>query len=684
MRWASAHNAAMLPLTRVMLVGLAGCLLGGLAPHAALADETVYACQGPVNEVFAPSNSNSGQFSMPLGCPMQIDTPGGAMSQGTGAYWQANAPAGLTIVGVDVPSFTSNGVNDGAAGEYGGDFYWSGGDSLITPVQTSFSTPPGFSSSDFGMFIVCGLSTCTLPGADIVVYQASLTVQESSPPSLLGDAGLWTAGAWLRGVWALDWTGDSASGVCSLSASLAGQALPGDATSPDPTLWKQCGLSLWFGDSVHTDDYPDGADRLVISDSDAAGESSSAARTVLIDNQTPTVSLTGPANAPVTSGTQYVTATASAGPSGVYGIDCSVDGAAAQWYPASSAQVPVSGVGDHVVSCYSESNAVSQTGVHGTSAPASFSIEIGTPTVAAVAFDRVVHGLRCHRVTERVRIPARWVTITVHGHPTRVRERAHTQRIAVTRCHMSTVRRRIAVWVTVRRRGHKVKARRDRLIRVAEPPQTVADSTRTVAHGHRTTVDGWVGTATGAALAGQPVDVYTAADNGRNNYHLATTATTASDGSWSAVIGAGPSRLIKAYYPGASELEPAQSTPVALLVPARVRLLAITPRRVAWGATIRISGRLEGGYFPPGGALIRLRYGTGPASTTYGVREHVGGHHGLFSTTYTFGAGDPALYRSFWFQLATLPMGDYPYAPATSNRRSVLVGGNPTTCCRSG
>jgi hypothetical protein len=105
--------------------------------------------------------------------------------------------------------------------------------------------------------------------------------------------------------------------------------------------------------------------------------------------------------------------------------------------------------------------------------------------------------------------------------------------------------------------------------------------------------------------------------------------------------------LIEAYYPGAPTIEAAQSTPVTLTVPAKILLLRIRPTRVAWSRTIRIFERLEGGYFPPGGALVRLRIGEGKTYTTYGVQEHVGGHHGLFSTTYTFGAGDPSLYRSF-------------------------------------
>jgi hypothetical protein len=91
---------------------------------------------------------------------------------------------------------------------------------------------------------------------------------------------------------------------------------------------------------------------------------------------------------------------------------------------------------------------------------------------------------------------------------------------------------------------------------------------------------------------------------------------------------------------------------------------------------VRLTGRLVGGYLPAGGALVRLRIGLGSAVTTYGVREHVGGR-GRFSTSYTFGAGVPAVHRSFWFQVASLPMGDYPYAPAGSRRLSVAVGGHP-------
>jgi hypothetical protein len=115
---------------------------------------------------------------------------------------------------------------------------------------------------------------------------------------------------------------------------------------------------------------------------------------------------------------------------------------------------------------------------------------------------------------------------------------------------------------------------------------------------------------------------------------------------------------------------------VTTIVPAELKLLRVSPRRVPWGGTVHIVAQLVGGYLPPGGALVRLRIGYGSAGLTYGIREHVSGD-GRFTTTYTFGLGDPSVLQAFWFQIASLPMGNYPYAPAASRRVTVIVGGHP-------
>ncbi len=355
---------------------------------------------------------------------------------------------------------------------------------------------------------------------------------------------------------------------------------------------------------------------------DAAGKIVGVSRTIDVDNQPPTVSLSGPTDAPSTAGTQYVTATATAGPSGVDGISCSVDGARAQWYKGSSAHVPVSGVGHHDVRCVAENNAVDARGAHGASAPRTFAMKIGVPTVTAIAFSKLVARLRCHQA-----------------------------RRGRTKCQPRTVLRR--------------------------------QSSITVRHGHAATLDGWLGTYTGTALGGQTVQILAAADNGERSFRPITTAVTGANGSWSARLPAGPSRLVEAVYAGGPSVQGSVSGLAREIVPAKIELRSVSPRKVAWAHAVRIVGRLVGGYLPPGGALVRLRIGLGRAFTTYGVHEHVGGR-GRFTTTYKFGLGDASIHRKYWFQIASLPMGNYPYAPASSRRISVAVGGHPGDPRRAG
>ena len=594
-------------------------------------------------------------------------------SQGQGAIWQATAPAGLEIVGAAIPpgGLSSLGVNAGSYGQYGGEFYWDGGSSQITSGETSLWLGP-MASNYFGFLLVCGKPGCSeLDGLGrISVSEIVLGVHETIGPSM-SASGLWQASGWVRGTWPLGFSGDSPSGLCAMYATLGGQSLPGSSSSQSPWMWHQCDAPA-ASDSVVTDGYGQGAKTLALSATDAAGNSVSYSRTIYVDNQQPTISLSGPSQAAATAGTQYVTATAAAGPSGVDGISCTVDGAAAHWYPGARAQVPVSGVGTHTVRCYSENNAVASDGSHGLSSPASFTMQIGVPTVSAIAFFRVADQLRCHRATERVIVPAHWVI--VRGH--RVHRRAHAKTERVTKCHPRTVLERRLVSVKVRRHGRIARVKRVELVRVVVLPHVVGQTIRRVGHGKTTTVSGWLGTYNGVALGGQTVEVLTALDDGQNAFTPATTATTASNGSWTATLPAGPSRLVEADYAGGGDAQGSLSGTVAEVVPAKVKLIKIYPRKVAWGHTIHIVGQLDGGYLPPGGALVRLRIGLGSAYTTYGVHEHVGGD-GRFTTTYTFGVGDASVLRSYWFQIASLPMGDYPYAPANSRKLSVLVGGHP-------
>jgi hypothetical protein len=604
-----------------------------------------------------------------------------AVPNGQGASWTTTAPAGLTITHIYTANDGSSSVGDGEG--WWGEFFWQGGPGVagrsaqLTDNFGQFGCcQASFNNQTVGWFISCGWASCSSP-VDLDVGGVQLTVSETTGPQLAAPSGLWQMPGWVRGDVVLGFYGDSPSGVCGLGATINGQIVASSNSPRNQTTWHQCAAPA-VSQTIHTGDYGQGAMPLTISGLDAAGVPINYTKTIRIDNQQPTVALTGPADAASTAGTQHVTATATAGPSGVAGISCAVDGGAASWYPTATAQVPVSGVGQHVVQCFSESNARDRSGSPGVSAMGSFSMSIRIPTISGIAFTAIADRLRCHRVQKRIRVPARTVFVRRHHKRVRIHRPAHTKIVHVTKCHPRTIIKHRIVIVTIHRHGKKVRVRRRKTIHVIVLPHPVLKLKRRVAVGHGTTVSGWLGTYDGTALAGQPVEVLSAPDNGHGAFTPAAWATTAANGGWSAQLRAGPSRLIEATYPGAANLEPSLSDQVTETVPAKVMLVSITPRKVAWGGTVRLRGKLVGGYLPASGALVRLRIGVGSTQTTYGVKEHVTGS-GHFSTTYTFGLGDPRAHQTFWFQFASLPIGDYPYAPAHSGRLTVRVGGHPVT-----
>ena len=660
-------------------IGSAALVLVGIAN----ADEFVTACGPYANNVFRHAAvfgiNTVGTCPNPpySGGGMGITDAGNHVASGQRAVWQATAPSGLVIVGASIPngSLVSAGVNDGS--QYGGGFYWAGGGAETHDGEAGASFG-GLSSSYFGFQLVCGVKTCTTGTSQLDVGQISLQVHETVGPSLIAPDGLWQSSGWVRGDWTLHFYGDSPSGLCTLSASINGQAVPGSSSTQDPSVWHQC-VAPAVVQTIHTWQYGQGAMPLTLQASDAATLTTSNAtytKTIYVDNSQPTVSMAGPTDAPSTAGVQHVTATAVGGPSGIAGLSCSVDSAPAQSYPGTSANVAVSGVGDHSIACSAAGNAVDEAGNHSWSNPAVWALSIRQPTVSDIGFNQLVDALLCHRVRERVTVPAHWVTVRRHHKVLRIKVPSRSELRGITRCNPRIVRRQITVWRTIRRHGKKVRVRRKKTIKVAVLPHVVTRSSESVGHGKTTTVSGWLGITDGTAVGGQAVQVLSAPDNGLGQFTLAAVATTAANGSWTAQLPAGPSRLVEATYAGAPTLEPSMSAQVSVIVPAKVRLISISPTRVAWGGTVRIVGQLEGGYLPAGGALVRLRIGLGASYTTYGVQEHVTGN-GRFSTTYTFGLGDPSVYRSYWFEIASLPMGNYPFSVAESGRKTVVVGGDP-------
>jgi hypothetical protein len=658
---------------------------------AAQADESVTACgtdAGGVDNVFTGYETfgiaiNNYCGGAPGGLQINNDTVN-TIPPGMSSGWVATAPAGLEIAGASVPSMYLSPTTVGTG--YIADFYWAGGSQRVDNSSGSTYGVGGiFPSSIFGFDLECNPSgtPCPADGAGFVVYDIQLDVREIVNPSItaIGATNLWYTGAseYVRGGgWSIAFSATAPSGIASMSASEDGQPvqlpIPPGCPVSNHAVWQQCpGTQTW---SPTVSLSGDGAQQLTLSASSAAGNTSPYNETIHVDNTQPTVALSGPTVASSTAGMQYVTATATVGPSGLGSIECSVDGGPNQSYTSSPATIPVSGLGMHSVECTATNRSYDSQGQPATSTPATWQLDIANPTVSAISFAKIVHSLRCKRVKERVRIRAGSVMVHRHGRLVKVRHRAHIKVVKVVKCHVRVIRRKVTVLVKVKRHGKTVTVKRRRLEKVILPPRIVAEATKRVRHGRSATVHGFLATSDGVALGGQTMEVLTAPDNGLGQWSQAASVTTGADGGWTAQLAPGPSRLVEAIYSGDATTESSTSGQVRLVIPAKVELLTATPRRVAWGGTVRIVGELLGGYLPPGGALVRLRIGSGSSSTTYGVKEHVSGT-GRFSTTYTFGAGQASSYQTFWFQISSLPMGSYPFAPNDSRRRSVLVGGHP-------
>ena len=376
---------------------------------------------------------------------------GGAMPAGARIGMQTNAPPGVAIIAALVDPYEIENINNNQG--WGGGSYYAGGGSGWDS-GAAVESDSGFSSSYWGFQMICGWSSCSNFG-DIYLNSIQLTAEEDQGPSLtaVGSNNLWyQASHWVWNppgdLWSIALSGTDPSGVCQMWATLNGVQINSPGQTPDTAVWQQCPDWTWNA-SVDTRNYvpTSGPLALTLAGSNAAGVVSAPAETLNVDNDPVQLSLSGPTTASTSSGTQYVTATASAGPSGV-AIGCSLDGGPQRWQNGTAEQVPVAGAGDHVVSCEAHNGAIDPQGQYAYSATRTWSLDIGQPTVSAIGFAKIVDALKCGRARERVTIPAHWVTVRRHHKLVRVRKRAHTKTVSVERCHPRIVWQRKTVWVT--------------------------------------------------------------------------------------------------------------------------------------------------------------------------------------------------------------------------------------------
>jgi hypothetical protein len=688
------HSPAV--VTRVVLYGLLGVSLLSLVPVSvenlafpllqpianAKADETVDACggqngQSPIFAGYSAFGIRTINYCGVGGWNLELlNDDLHTVAPGASSGLIANAPSGLLIADATVPSMQLSGT---VGSGYIADMVWTGGQQRVDDNWHGYSISLSPPRNGFGFTLACaGPSSCPSNGAFIGMNEVQLNVVETIPPALVFNAGsLWYEGSvgaptgthWVRGSWPLGFSASAPSGIEVMSAAMAGETISGPLAptcAPDQTAWQQCPNSVNWTPMVSLSG--NGDEPLTLRAMSSAKNSSSPTEIIHVDTTQPTISLIGPAEASSTAGTQYVTATASVGPSGLGSISCSMDGGPPQSYASSPASIPVSGLGVHAVQCAATNRSYDPQGQPATSTPASFSIDIGQPTLNAISFSKLVNALKCRKVKERVKVAAKWVTLHRHGKTEKVYRRAHKKTIKVVKCHPRTVKRKVTVWVKIKRHGKLVMVKRKKIERVIVAPRVLSKSTERVRHGKGTTVNGWLGTSDGVALAGRTVDVMTAPDNGLGQWTQLAVVTTAGDGTWSLRLPAGPSRLVEAAYAGDSVALPSSSAPVHLTVPAKVKI-HISPRSTRWNGTITITGRVLGGYIPAG-KLLRLRIGVEGVRATVGIPDVR--RNGRFRTTWKFSAGNGVVH--YWFSVSTLNEADYPYAPASSRRVSVRVG----------
>jgi hypothetical protein len=195
-------------------------------------------------------------------------------------------------------------------------------------------------------------------------------------------------------------------------------------------------------------------------------------------------------------------------------------------------------------------------------------------------------------------------------------------------------------------------------------------SSVTVALGRRVTLRGSLRCA-GAPVAGARVELAIAAAAGSTPTRPVQVRTSA-NGSFSYVLGPGPSRRITASYREfAQDATPTASVSASVLVTPSISL-TITPTATTNGHTITFSGRVSGGDEPRGGLPLALEYLEGNRWMIYTLVQASPGD-GRFLYRYTFRRTTQSITYTFRMAIPASGIPGYPYQPAASPPRSVHV-----------
>ena len=183
--------------------------------------------------------------------------------------------------------------------------------------------------------------------------------------NLWNQAGRWIWNAPGEG-WPLEVSAQDVAGVCSLTAHAGATALADSLPAPNGSTWQECTEPTWTVPVDTRDSVPAAGDLPVTVDATNAGQlTTQTSETLQVDNEPVAVALSTPNDANPTVWVNHavtVDGSANSGPSGLGGMNCSVDGSPAQSYPAGG--LAVNGDGVRTVSCTAWNNAVDPSGNH--------------------------------------------------------------------------------------------------------------------------------------------------------------------------------------------------------------------------------------------------------------------------------------------------------------------------------
>jgi hypothetical protein len=348
--------------------------------------------------LFAPSATPG--YSATCGAVMTIAQTGLTVPAGSEENLTAHAPSGLLITGA-TGSFST--VDVGADGWGGGDFYTGGSGGNPWAGTSSFTDAPAFSSDHWGFQLTCGGgASCTRPVggnpptagpfASVSVSTVTLTVFETQGPSVsaAGPNNLFnqTSGyAWnpAGDPWSIATAASDVSGVCTVVPSVNNQQLaPIAQFGHDESQWQQCPNQTSPG-QLDTRQFVGTAGplTLTLTATNAAGNSTPITHTIQVDNDPVQESLSIPNDPNPTLWVNHavtVQSAASAGPSGISGTNCIVDGGKSSAYPDGG--LTVDGDGAHTASCTASNGAVDPQGDHNTgSATQTIKIDEAPPAI---------------------------------------------------------------------------------------------------------------------------------------------------------------------------------------------------------------------------------------------------------------------------------------------------------------